>query len=155
MRQLSDIVLNQHPLTMPASTTVVAACQQMRERRVGSVLVVGDNGRLVGIFTGRDAVERVLAPGKSATTTRLVDVMTPDPKTMGPDKTAIEALRLMWDCGFRHVPVSGTKDRASFRAATAAAWSMIGSMKSEVVGACAGAVFFHPLRHGRHAPCRQ
>ena len=105
MRQLADIVLNQDPLTMPASTTVAAACRQMHDRRVGSVLVTGLDGRLVGIFTGRDAVGRVIAAGKSVRTTTLGDVMTPNPDTMPPEKTAIEALRLMWDGGFRHVPV--------------------------------------------------
>jgi CBS domain-containing protein len=105
MRQLADIVLNQNPLVLPESTTVVAACRQMRDRRVGSALVTGDGDRLVGIFTGRDAVARVLAAGRGARTTKLADVMTRDPKTMPPGKTAIEALRLMWDGGFRHVPV--------------------------------------------------
>ena len=105
MRQLADIVLNQDPLMMPASTTVAAACRQMHDRRVGSVLVTGLDGRLVGIFTGRDAVGRVIAAGKSVRTTTLGDVMTPNPDTMPPEKTAIEALRLMWDGGFRHVPV--------------------------------------------------
>jgi CBS domain-containing protein len=47
----------------------------------------------------------VLAAGKDASATKLVEVMTPDPVTMPPEKTAIDALRLMWDGGFRHVPV--------------------------------------------------
>ena len=105
MRRLSDIVLNQDPLTLPVSTTVVAACQQMRDRRLGSVLVTGQDGSLFGIFTGRDAVGRVIAAGKNGTTTTLGEVMTPDPDTMPPEATALDALRLMWDGGFRHVPV--------------------------------------------------
>lgn len=104
MRQLSDIVFNQNPLTMAASSTVVAACCEMRDRRIGSVLVT-DGGLLVGIFTGRDAVGRVLAAGKSARDTTLAEVMTRDPKTMSPDQTAIEALRMMWTGGYRHLPV--------------------------------------------------
>jgi CBS domain-containing protein len=107
MRQLSDIILNKDPLQMPASAGVSAACRRMRDRRVGSVLVTGEDGRLLGIFTGRDAVGRVLAAGKSADTTTLGEVMTPNPQTMPPDKSAIEALRLMWDGGFRHIPVIG------------------------------------------------
>jgi CBS domain-containing protein len=105
MRELADIVLNQEPLTLPASTTVVAACWQMRDRCVGSVLVTGQDGRLAGIFTGRDAVGRVIAAGKDVRTTKLGDVMTPNPAIMAPHTTAIEALRLMWDGGFRHIPV--------------------------------------------------
>ena len=105
MRQLSDIVLNQHPLTLRPSATVKDACTHMRERRTGSVLVTDENGHLSGIFTGRDAVCRVLAVGKDAAKTKLADVMTAAPVTVPPDKTAIDALRLMWDGGFRHLPV--------------------------------------------------
>ena len=61
--------------------------------------------RLVGIFTGRDAVCRVLAEGKDPAETILADVMTSDPCTMPPTSSAIDALRVMQDGGFRHVPV--------------------------------------------------
>jgi CBS domain-containing protein len=119
MRRLSDIVCNQNPLTMEQMTTVEAACQQMRERGAGSVLVT--DGALVGIFTGRDAVCNVLAAGKSASKTTLKQVMTANPTTMSPDKTAIDALRLMWDGGFRHIPlvergkVQGVVSRGDFK----------------------------------------
>jgi CBS domain-containing protein len=77
----------------------------MRDHRVGAVLVVDEQDRLLGIFTGRDATGRVLAAGLSAIKTRLRSVMTANPVTMTPDKTAIDALRLMWDGGFRHIPL--------------------------------------------------
>ena len=77
----------------------------MRDRRVGAVLVTEGDQRLLGIFTGRDAVYRVLAQGKSAARTKLAAVMTRDPDTMPPGKTAIEALRLMEYGRYRHVPV--------------------------------------------------
>ena len=80
----------------------------MRDSQAGSVLVTGDTGRLVGIFTGRDSVCRVLAEGRDAATTRLGEVMTKKPMAMSPDQTAIDALRLMWDGGFRHVPLIRT-----------------------------------------------
>jgi CBS domain-containing protein len=47
----------------------------------------------------------VLAEGRNAVTTRLVEVMTPNPTTLSPEQTAIDALRLMWDAGFRHAPL--------------------------------------------------
>ncbi len=56
MRKISDIVRQQVPLTVPPDTTVKEACRRMRDRRVGAVLVTGEDRRLVGIFTGRDAV---------------------------------------------------------------------------------------------------
>jgi CBS domain-containing protein len=105
MRQMSEIVRNQHPLCLSSATSVKHACQSMRERAVGAVLVTDRDERLIGIFTGRDAVCRVLAEGKDPAKTRLVEVMTRDPDTMPPQRTAIDALRLMRDGGFRHVPV--------------------------------------------------
>jgi len=105
MRRLSDIVCNQNPLTLPQTASVKAACEQMRDHRAGSVLVTDDAGALVGIFTGRDAVCRVLAAGRSAARTKLRQVMTASPVTMTANLTAIDALRRMWDGGFRHVPL--------------------------------------------------
>ena len=105
MRQLSDIICNQDPLTLTPSCSVRDACRKMQERHVGAVLVTNEDGCLVGIFTGRDAVGRVLAAGKSAAKTKVADVMTPNPTCMPPHKSAIDALRLMWDGGFRHVPL--------------------------------------------------
>ena len=121
MRKLSDVVLDQHPLVLGGNAPVKQACEGMRERGVGSVLVVDDEGRLTGIFTGRDAVCRVLATGQDAAKTRLADVMTAQPATMSPDRTALDALRLMWDGGFRHVPlvkagkVLGVVSRGDFK----------------------------------------
>lgn len=121
MRRLSDIVLLQQPLTMPASANVQDACRKMAAWKVGSVLITDENGRLSGIFTGRDAVSRVLAEGRDGTTTPLGEVMTRNPETMTPDHTALDALRLMWDGGFRHIPlvkagrVVGVVSRGDFK----------------------------------------
>jgi CBS domain-containing protein len=94
----------------------------MAERRVGAVLVAEDDRRLLGIFTGRDAVARVLSGNRSAARTTLADVMTKEPMTLAPRCTAIECLRLMQGGGFRHVPiveddiVMGVVSRGDFRA---------------------------------------
>jgi len=105
MRELSKVVLKQQPVTLPGTATVLAAAQAMRDRGVGSVLVTGTDGRLAGIFTGRDAVTRVIATGLDAATTPLADVMTANPATLAPGNKTIDALRLMAEGGFRHVPV--------------------------------------------------
>ena len=55
-RKLAYIVKDQKPLVLTAHETVQHACRCMRERRAGSVLVIDDQQRLSGIFTGRDAV---------------------------------------------------------------------------------------------------
>jgi len=121
MRKLSDIAFEQDPLVLRSSTSVDVTCRCMSERRVGSVAVVDESGRLVGIFTGRDVVGRVVARGRDAATTSLRDVMTHDPQTLSPEQTAIDALRLMWDGGFRHLPlvkhgkIVGVVSRGDFR----------------------------------------
>ena len=91
-------------LTAAPRTTVSRAAKTMATKQVGAVLIVKDE-RLVGIFTERDALCRVLARGLEAGEVHLADVMTPDPKTIGPEKSFGHALLLMWENGFRHLPV--------------------------------------------------
>ena len=103
-RKLAYIVKDQKPLVLAAHDTVQLACRCMWECRAGSVLVIDDQQRLSGIFTGRDAV-RTLAEGKDAAVTTLAQAMTPNPVTITPENRAIDALRAMSDGGFRHLPV--------------------------------------------------
>jgi CBS domain-containing protein len=105
MRKMSDIIGTHEPVVLPPHASVKQACELMRDQRIGAILVATENRRLLGIFTVRDAVCRVLAHGRGATETTLAEVMTPDPHTLPSGKTAIEALRLMQDCGYRHLPV--------------------------------------------------
>lgn len=122
-RHLSEIVLHQNPLCCPPGMSVQEACGRMQQRRVGAVLVVGDDGALTGIFTGRDAVGRVVAAGKAPGQTSLAEVMTPTPDTMQKGSDAVEALRMMQDGGYRHIPVVadgkvvGIVSRGDFRGA--------------------------------------
>jgi len=85
-------------------TTVNKAAQLMAKRNVGAVIVV-DEQCLVGIFTERDALFRVIARKLDPKTTRLADVMTIAPKTVAPDETFGYALLVMQENGFRHLPV--------------------------------------------------
>jgi CBS domain-containing protein len=91
-------------LTASSQTSVGDAAQLMASAGVGAVMVV-DSERLVGIFTERDAVFRVIAPGLEPRTTSLADVMTPSPVTVDPERSFGFALQLMHEHGFRHVPV--------------------------------------------------
>jgi CBS domain-containing protein len=105
-RPVSELLRGQTaPLTLPPSTTVREACQRMRERSVDATLVARTSGPLLGIFTGRDAVRRILAEARDADQSTLAEVMTRDPATVPPHAAAMEALRLMRDGGFDHVPV--------------------------------------------------
>ena len=91
-------------LVAPPETTVVKAAKLMAKKNVGAVMVV-EGGRIVGIFTERDAVFRVIAAGLDVATTRIGEVMTADPICVPPDEIFGRALLLMHDHGFRHVPV--------------------------------------------------
>ena len=91
-------------LTAPPKTTVSKAAKLMASKNVGAVMVV-ENERLVGIFTERDAVFRVIALGRDAEKTQLAEVMTTSPRTIEPDKSYGYALLMMHENGFRHVPV--------------------------------------------------
>lgn len=120
-RHVAFIIKEQNPVVLSPDTSVQQACARMSERRVGAVLVAEPGRRLVGIFTGRDAV-RVLAEGRDPSRTALASVMTRDPKTIAPERTAVDALREMGDGGFRHLPVvvegnvvAGIVSRGDFR----------------------------------------
>jgi CBS domain-containing protein len=91
-------------LTAPPDTTVSSAARLMASKNVGAVLVVEREG-LVGIFSERDVVFRVIAKGLDPKTTLLAEVMTAEPKTLEPGKSYGHALLLMQENGFRHVPV--------------------------------------------------
>lgn len=119
-RRMAYILRDQNPLILEAGETVETACKAMRERHVGSVLVVDEHEHLLGIFTGRDAV-KVLAKGGDAAKVTLEKAMTAHPVTLAPDRKAIDALRAMSDGGFRHIPVVdrgrivGVVSRADFK----------------------------------------
>jgi len=120
-RTLGEIVRDQKPLTILPEATVAEACAAMYARKVGAVLVTDAERRLLGIFTGRDAV-RLLAEGLDAKATPIAAVMTKQPTTLGPRASAMDALLAMTDCGCRHLPivaegrVEGIVSRYDFRA---------------------------------------
>lgn len=98
------IVSNQHPVLLDPTTSVLEAAKLMAERRIGAIMIV-EQGRLVGIFSERDVMTRVVARERDPATTPLSAVMTPDPMTLGPDDSPHEALAVMAERGFRHLPI--------------------------------------------------
>jgi CBS domain-containing protein len=88
----------------PPEMSVHEAAMLMADNQFSAVMVV-DEERLVGIFTERDAVFRVIAANRDTHTTPLAYVMTPNPTTVSPDETFGYALLLMHEQGFRHMPV--------------------------------------------------
>lgn len=91
-------------LVAPPGTTVAKAAQLMAKKNVGALLVVSEK-RLVGIFTERDAVFRVIAVGRDPAGTTVGEVMTPDPVTVEPTEIFGRVLLAMHEKGFRHMPV--------------------------------------------------
>ena len=104
-RTIRMIIEQQEVITAPGNTTVIAAARLMKENHVGAVMVVEEDGRLAGVFTERDALFRVIAEGRDVQTTLVADVMTRNPQTIHPDKPFADALHVMYEGGFRHVPV--------------------------------------------------
>jgi CBS domain-containing protein len=84
--------------------TVSQAAQEMNRRKVGSVLVM-EGGRLIGIFTERDVLWRVVAAGLDPKTTLLSQVMTRNPITVGPDTPIQRVMNVFTEKRFRHLPV--------------------------------------------------
>lgn len=103
-QQVRNIMEQRKLLTAPPQTTVLQAAAMMAKKHVGAVLVVEDE-RLVGIFTERDAVFRVIARRLDPASTQLADVMTRDPKSVSPDKSFGHAMLLMHENHCRHLPV--------------------------------------------------
>ncbi len=103
-RTIRNIIQDQDLLTATADMPVAEAARQMRQRQVGAIVVVQDE-RLVGIFTERDALFRVLAAGVEPSTTPIAEVMTRNPSFLDPSQPFAAALHLMHEGQFRHVPI--------------------------------------------------
>jgi CBS domain-containing protein len=91
------------PWHVHPTQTVAETVKVMRDRKVGCVLVCVER-RVVGIFTERDLVRRVLAPGRPLTD-RIGDHMTADPVTVHPRDPIGMAIKRMFRGGYRHLPV--------------------------------------------------
>ena len=85
-------------------TPVIACVRTMAAEKIGALLVM-DGERLKGIFTERDALNRVLAAGRDPANTRVGEVMTKDPCCVAPTVTVSAAMALVSERRFRHLPV--------------------------------------------------
>ena len=103
-RSVRDVMERKKALALTPQTTVRVAAELMAKRKIGAVMVV-EHERVIGIFTERDALFRVIACGLDARTTHLSKVMTVEPRTLGPNDSYGYALVLMQEGGFRYAPV--------------------------------------------------
>jgi CBS domain-containing protein len=93
------------PVTVGKNAPLSQAVAAMVENKVGTVLVVDDEGKLAGIFSERDLLQRVPNADAKAGKRPVADFMTPDPETIGADDTLALALHKMDVGGYRHLPV--------------------------------------------------
>ncbi len=103
-RSIREIIAHQKILSAPETMTVREAAIRMAEAKVGAMLIL-DHGKLTGIFTERDILNRVVAKRLDPDATPLSQVMTADPRTISADKPLAHALVMMDEGGYRHVPV--------------------------------------------------
>lgn len=93
-------------LSVASTATVVEAVALMDEKGLGSVLVRDAGGKMVGIFTERDLMRRVVRQGRDPKTTPMSAVMSPDVRQVPATESIVEVLRIMVEHGYRHMLVA-------------------------------------------------
>lgn len=97
------------PHQLDQNCPVAEAVELMRQNRVGCLLVT-HAGKVVGIFTERDLLTRILAPSRPLST-KLADCMTPDPVMVSPKDPVRTAIKRMQNGAYRHLPVVDEANR--------------------------------------------
>jgi len=104
MKRVTEI-MNEGPVdVVERGLNVMYAASIMKERARGSLVVV-DNGKPVGIITERDIVRRLVAEGKSASATKVGEIMSTPLISVGPEATVAAAVRVMYENGIRRLPI--------------------------------------------------
>ena len=103
-RPVKEVMRPEHLVVADAATSVRDVVCLMAKRNANAVLIT-EHGVLTGIFTEHDATFAVLAANRDADTTAVAEVMTHNPITIAGDHPFGHALHIMFEGGFRHVPV--------------------------------------------------
>ncbi len=109
-QHIRDLVRDQKVLTIAPKVTVREAARTMAERHIGAILVA-ENSRLVGIFSERDILNRVVAKELDPDKTEVESVMTRNPDCLPPTANLRQAMQLMVTHDYRHVPVVDGQQR--------------------------------------------
>ena len=105
MDKIYDLVKDRSTIySVDVNSTVLEAARFMMEHSIGAVPVLRE-GELAGIFSERDVMNRVVAAGRMPGTTKVSEVMTANPRSVGLDETIENCLFLMREFGFRHIPI--------------------------------------------------
>ena len=111
MASVHELVKDRRIYFIEADRSVLEAARFMMEHNIGALPVLR-NGELIGMFSERDVMTRVVAGGRSPGTTKVSEVMTPNPRAVGPEESIENCLFIMREFGFRHIPiVEGNKLR--------------------------------------------
>jgi CBS domain-containing protein len=109
MSPIYDLVKDRKVCSIEADSSVLEAARYMMEQRIGALPVLR-NGELVGIFSERDIMNRVVAVGRLPGSTKVSEVMTANPKAVSVDETVENCMYLMREFGFRHLPILDGKE---------------------------------------------
>jgi CBS domain-containing protein len=104
MKSIGDLVKGREMLSVTSGQVVLEAVQYMVQHHIGAAPVLR-HGELVGIFSERDLMVRMVAEGRDAATTLVDAVMTSDPLSVSPQTSFEECMILMKAHGFRHLPI--------------------------------------------------
>ncbi|MBI3625701.1 MAG: CBS domain-containing protein [Candidatus Rokubacteria bacterium] len=99
------------PIRFTANATVQEAITKMLANRRAAVVIVDGEGRLIGIFTERDVLTRVVGQGRDVHRTTLAEVMTPEPEALSPQDRICYAVNRMNNAGYRTVPLVDAERR--------------------------------------------
>lgn len=102
---IRDVIRDREPYSMKATASVMEAAEFMAHRRIGAVCVLDEEGRLIGVFSERDLLNRVVVPRLDAAGMRLGEVTSPLRAVIRCDETPHKALERMEQIGTRHLPV--------------------------------------------------
>jgi len=111
------LLRSRSPLVFSEASTVKEAMQAMQRRHRGAVVITADgtpSTRLVGIFTERDVLLKVIDCGRNPAVIQLGEFMTPEPESLALDARLAWALNMMSVGGFRHLPVTDLQGRPAF-----------------------------------------
>ena len=104
-RPVSEVIRNKPFLAVSTHSSIRDAALLMKAHHISAVMVVDGKKMLKGICTERDIVFEVVSKGRDPEHTHVSSVMTEHPRTVSADKPFGHALHLMYEGGFRHVPV--------------------------------------------------
>ena len=110
-RTVFQSMSQRHVISQGPHATVWEAACVMTKANCGSVLIVDTPGTLLGIVTERDLMTRVVAKALSPEKTLVVDVMTRNPHCVAPDRLVSDAVLIMIERGFRHLPIVSAAGR--------------------------------------------